>query len=811
MGTAGWRRERNERRMQKKGRKDKHRRAGKGSLLLRGTALGLTAALLLGGCGSGEETGNGSAGAAGGSSGTGASAEGAGSGFREGAEDGQQVLGRYVESSVDLPEELQNARELWMDEEGLEMLSADGSLYRSTDQGRSWQQLSQAPAELQEAMEMGTILYFQQNPAGEIAVGYMEFPADEEGNISYENAVWRDVLYQADGSRIVLNPDNLSEQETIFAAACDGEGNFYLGSNSHIWRVNSQNGSLEVLAEISSSCDYLTVCGNYLMIQGEELLLYDLEAGKMAQQDTVLSESMAPWLGSRGDVGSRPYLLYQSGTEESLYVLTEQGLYRHTLYGSVMEQIIDGSLCSMSNPSMGFVNMLWDGEVFWVLYSGGGLKQYRYDAQAAAVPENMLRIYGLYEDEDIQMVISAFNQKYPELYISYEHPLSEETGMTREDAMKALSTQLAAGSGPDVLLLDGLDYDTYVEKGVLADLTETLDSTGERYMEAVMDSYLRDGKQYAAPMEIELPVFMGASDRVSGIASLEQLADLAESTRDSQPKGSLLGFNRAGDLLELLAPGSMDSWMTAEGKLDSRAVEEFLTQAGRIYEAQVSGLTEPEQAYFNEREIQISGVQAGLSGADIRLTDALFFGQPYALGLLSGSASVLDTYPMTAELLRQQGMVCVPMPGQSQNLARASKIWAVNAASGMQEAALELVAYAMSTQFLKENTLGRGATTNWDVLEEQMQEALENEEGYGASMGFTDINGRDVMISSGAPSREDLDILRSLLENCQGVSQCDSRIYEAVIETGQKALEGELTVEGAVKEIEKEVSLYLAE
>ena len=78
-------------------------------------------------------------------------------------------------------------------------------------------------------------------------------------------------------------------------------------------------------------------------------------------------------------------------------------------------------------------------------------------------------------------------------------------------------------------------------------------------------------------------------------------------------------------------------------------------------------------------------------------------------------------------------------------------------------------------------------------------------------MGFTDINGRDVMISSGAPSREDLDILRSLLENCQGVSQCDSRIYEAVIETGQKALEGELTVEGAVKEIEKEVSLYLAE
>lgn len=804
--------------MQKKFWKNKDRRRGKRSLLLRGTALGLTAAVLLAGCaagGAGEEAGNGLAEASGGNSGADASAEGSGSSSQDGAGasgDGQQVLGRYVESSVELPEELQYARDLWMDGEGLEMTAADGSLYRSTDQGQSWQMIRQAPAELQDALEKGTVIYFQQNSAGESVAEYLEFPRDEEENISYENSVWRDVLYQADGNPIPLQLDSLSQEETISAVACDREGTFYLGGNSHIWRLNSLDGSLEVLAEINGTCYYLNVCGKYLMIQGEELQLYDLEAGRMAQQDTVLSEFMAPWLGSYGDVGSRPYLLYQSGTdEESLYVLTDQGLYRHTLYGSVMEQIIDGSLCSMSNPSMGFVNMLWDGEVFWVLYSGGGLKQYTYDAQAAAVPENMLRIYGLYEDTDIQMVISAFNQKYPDLYISYEHPLSEDTGMTREDAMKALSTQLAAGSGPDVLLLDGLDYDTYVEKGVLADLSETLSGTGEHYMEAVMDSYLRGGKQYAVPMEIELPVFMGASGQVTGIASLEQLADLMEKTRAGQPEGSLLGFNRADDMLELLAPGSMDSWMTAEGKLDSQAVEEFLTQAKRIYDAQVSGLTEPEQEYLNERNIQIGGMQIDLTGADIRLTDALFFCQPYALGLLSGSASILDTYPMTAELLRQQGMICIPMPGQSQNLARASKIWAVNAASGMQELALELVAYAMSTQFLKENAMGGGATTNWDVLEEQMQDALKNEEGYGVSMGFTDINGKDVEIHSGAPTREDLDILRALLVSCQGVSQCDSRIYDAVIEEGQKALEGELTIEGAVKEIEKKVSLYLAE
>lgn len=775
-------------------------------LWLYGITLGLTAALLLSGCGQiGDDSTYGRE-----NSLTGSPPDGnAKNEFDNSTKDGETVMGRYIESNIDMPDELQHARDLWVDDKGLNIISSNGSLYRSQDQGQSWQLISQAPAELQDAFNKETIFYYQQNSMGGIVAGYMVFPKDESGNVSYESSFFQNVLYLSDGTKIIL--EQLSEQDTIHSAVCDEDGTFYLGSSSHIYRVNSLNGSTEVLADISSSCDYLTICGNYLFIQGQELQLYDLKEGKMSEPDTVLNEFMEPWLGSYGDVGSKPYLFYQSPADDgNIYVLTDKGLYRHTLYGSVMEQIIDGSLCSMSNPSLGYINMLQTDETFMVLYSDGLLKQYNYDANVSAIPENILRVYGLYEDTDIQMVISAYNQKHPELHVTYEHPLSENTGMTKDDAMKTLSTQLAAGNGPDVLLLDGLPFDTYVEKGVLSDLSEMLDGTGEHYMDAVMNSYLRDGKQYAAPMKIQMPVFMGASDKIKGIKSLEQLANLLEETREQQPEGSLIGFYGADEAIELLAPGSMDSWMTEDGKLDKEAVKEFLTQSKRIYETQINGLSSAETERFNELEVNATGVYIDETNLSFQLSNALFFDQPYALGMLDSNASILSTFPMIAEMLKQQEMSYDSMPGQSQCIAEASQIWAVNAASGMQEQAMELVAYALSTQFWKENTLS-SATTNWDVFEEQINEALKNEQEYCVGMSMVDIHGMEVVVNSDTPAKEDLDALRAFLEKCQGVSQCDSRIYDAVIEQGQKALTGELTIEEAVKEIENKVSLYLSE
>lgn len=529
----------------------------------------------------------------------------------------------------------------------------------------------------------------------------------------------------------------------------------------------------------------------------------------MAEQDPVLNEFIKPWLGQYGDMHSRPYLLYMPQTqEEGIYVLTDKGLYHHTLYGSTVEQLIDGSLCSMSDPLKSFVNMVQLGDAFWVLYSGGQLKQYVFDPTVSAVPENILRVWGLYEDNDIKRAVSAFGQAHPDIYITYEHPLGEDTGMTREDAMKVLSTELATGNGPDVLVLDELPYDTYVEKGVLADLTATLDGTGERYIETVRESYRRDGGQYAMPMSMAMPVLMGAQENIQGISGLEQLAQLAEAARASQPEGSLFGFGRAEEALELLAIGSMGSWMDENRGLDREAVQEFLTLSKRIYDAQVSGLTVKEQEAMDMMIMSMGGEMITRTEAGYQVTNCLYFAQPYAMGMVDSSLSVIGGYSTVAKILEMQEMIFVPMPGQSPLVGQASNILAVNEASKVKPQALELVAYALSAQFARDSYMF-GGSTNWDVLDVQV--AKEQENTAGAVMGFQDINGKDWMIDIDAPSQESMEELRKLIESCQGISQCDSRIYDAVIEEGAKALTGDVSVEEAVKAIDKKVTLYLAE
>lgn len=764
-------------------------------------ALGLVSALLLSGCGpsTGEDNMAGQSGAAG----------NAGGQQDTGNDGDEKAMGRYVESAIDLPEGVEYVEDIRLGDNCLEFIDMNGTLYRLEDQEQSWQLVSQAPEELQYPMSAGLMSCFQQNLAGDIMAGYVQFLEDEEGNTNYESYTYVYALFLADGTRI---PVEISEQEYIFSEVCDEAGTFYLSSRERIYRVNGQDGSLEVLTELGDRCDYLTICGKYLMIQGDKLQIYDLEENKMADQDPVLEDFLKPWLGQSGDIGSRPYLMWMSSAEEkSLYVLTRKGLYSHVLYGSTMEQLIDGSLCSISDLGHSFVNMLQLGETFYVLYSGQ-LKKYVYDPTVPTMPENILRVWGLQSDEDIQRVVGAFAQSHPDLYVIYEHPLSEDTGMTREDAMKVLSTELATGNGPDVLLLDDLPYDTYVEKGVLADLTATLDGTGEHYMDAVRESYRRDTPQgrgqYAMPMSLTVPVLMGEKDKIQSVSNLEQLADLMEQSRAAQPEGTLLGFNRAQSALELLAIGSTGDWMNESGGIDSEGVKNFLTQARRIYNAEISGLTAKEIEGMEKLQSYINGVPQVWTQAGYQAENAMYFHQPYALGMLNSNVSVMGAYGMTAVVMSMQNMVMVPMSGENGFLGQASIILAVNEASEVKEQALEFVTYALSKQFCSENYI-RAGSTNWDVLEEQVRR--NEEDGISAYMSFEDIDGKPQFVEVENPSEEELAALRQILEACQGVSQCDSRVYDAVIEVGADAITDKLTIDEAVKEIEKKVSLYLAE
>ena len=90
-----------------------------------------------------------------------------------------------------------------------------------------------------------------------------------------------------------------------------------------------------------------------------------------------------------------------------------------------------------------------------------------------------------------------FEEKFPEYQVVIDVGVSEEDGKTVSDAIRSLNTEIMAGNGPDIILMDGLPIEDYIEKGVLEDLSDMVESVkenGEEFFENVLSSYKKGEK-----------------------------------------------------------------------------------------------------------------------------------------------------------------------------------------------------------------------------------------------------------------------------------------------------------------------------
>ena len=56
--------------------------------------------------------------------------------------------------------------------------------------------------------------------------------------------------------------------------------------------------------------------------------------------------------------------------------------------------------------------------------------------------------------------------------VDYQAAVTDTTEVPTADTIRALNAELLNGSGADVLMLDGLPVESYMEKGILADLSD---------------------------------------------------------------------------------------------------------------------------------------------------------------------------------------------------------------------------------------------------------------------------------------------------------------------------------------------------
>lgn len=640
--------------------------------------------------------------------------------------------------------------------------------------------------------------------------------SENAGNTEYEYNLY---IYNTDDTSKQITVNLPDADSRLSEAAFDEKGALYVYASgcSMIYKIDTDKGTAEKLTELQGYCHLMECRNNILMcMTSDKIFLYDMEKKKFVEDETLdsfIQENYKDMEWTGGGFTAYSFL----GNDGTVYVAGNTGLYRHVIGGSVMEQVIDGSLSSLSAPSCDILAMAMNEKnEFVTVYNNGKIVKFIYDASAPAVPNDRITVYSLKDDDVVRQAIAVYQTEYPDMYIDYQIGM-DEGGVTREDALKKLNTQLLGGSGPDVIMLDDINIQTYAEKGVLTDLSDVVNEINETdgiYMNLVQNMKYGD-KVYAVPTRFCIPAIGGRRDMVAAVDDYQSFADVAEQARKEYPDTDILYLYSAKEVLKRFTPACAPSWKGSDGRLDKQKIKEFLEQSKRIYDIQMNGTPAEVIASHQQNVSDSDGTGTPFPNyakykRRVQTSDYLTKQSP----LIHGELISNSCYREMMSLQKTEGFEDTsfkPFNGQSSNVYCPESVAGVNAAAKNPEAAKQFVGVMLSPAVL--DVLEFGFPMNKKSMAEKFayDESQLDENGGQYSESFMNKDGETFGFTIFPVEKNGVDNLEKWIAGLDTPYLGDTVLENAVYTEGAAYIEGKQDIDAAIKAIADSVEIYLYE
>lgn len=762
-------------------------------------ALVLAGVLLLTGCGSGQAAGT--------------AEEDSSAKTNQTVDEANKGMGRYVEAETDLSDICRSVVGLRLTKDGtLYLCDALGVVYESTDQGENWNPY-ELPS-LEEVKSQSEIYFLTMDMAEDGSLWAV-------GNVSVNEDDWNPQLmhFPKEGSAQIFDELSLESGEQPCQVHVSDNGKVYLADYARTVYEVKEDQTVTKLLAVDGSFDYFAAHDNLLAFylnDGIGIKIYDLDQ-KDYVEDAVLDQFIQENYPSASSNGYSSFqMFYFWGNDDAFYVAGKSGLHRHVIGGSTMEEVINGGLSVLSNPNYWYSGMvaLPDNE-FLMLSSMGKLIHFTYDATIPSVPEKEVTIYSLEEEDALLSAISTYQSRHPDVYVNYEVGMPQNSSVTKEDAIKNLNTEVLSGDGPDVLIMDGLPMDSFVEKGLLLDLTDFTQelSTKTLLYENLVNGLKKDGKQYVIPLQVQFPVVAAKGAYANEMNDLKSMADAVEALSMAVPGDVFSTYSPKG-IMRKFTPASAPSFKNADGTLNREAILTFWEQTKRIYDVQMASASEEKVEQY-QAILTMYEQEYGLS-----YEDSSWFGFVYVLDYVGGSihmiTGIADTPYTQAELYslpKNKGCedaVVRLMSGTAGKVYIPELMIGINASSANLDSSKEFLADFLADEILE--SMG-GFPVSKTAME---QVFVPNPQDYveGQPMYYTvssDQEGNMIEEQIWWPVDGDLDPFYQMVEEVTVPYVQDTVLEEAVYQAGTAYFEGTSTLEEAWDELQSQISLYMAE
>ena len=732
------------------------------------------------------------------------------------AEEKEKVKGRYAEQKLSLPEENCKAViDICFLEDGTMRIAYRDSEAKlktadSEDQGKSWE----TPRDLWE--EFG-----KSEKAEPMTVNLSK----DGGIFSSWNCLEGEntflaVYLSAEGNKKEFDLTQMPEgQGYVYKSQFSPSGNILLMGDKFLCEISREDGRLIRTYESGGYVTDFGIAGNQLLVFADDTIhYYNAKTGDPLPEEGVFTEHLQTESreNMNEDVSAR---VFTGMGEKGILYVSKEGIYVYNFGGSVVEQLLnEGYMTGISSKTeLMDVETDADGNIYLAVsdrYSGnptGMLLEYGYDKEQEAVPGTELDIYMLKRDAHMEQMISLFQKEYPDISVTVQEGMTGEDGVTATDAMKNLNTEIMSGEGPDVLLMDGLDAENYIERGMLEDISGIMEKAG--ILENIQKAYEEeDGSIYCMPVRFGIPILAGGSEEIDNAVDLEKIADMTEKYENQYSDSFLPAYQTRwpGVMLRFFGEISASEWMKKDRTLDEKKVKDFFQQVNRIYQAgQNAGSAildgtyeeaEKMERFYDKKRREDSSIRSYL----MVLADGhtLFsYGYLFSLEELFLLTTIEKQNPDISHRL---------LNGQSENCFSPEMIMGISAKAREKEAAELFVSFLFSEEQQKNNKeAGFPVRKSVYDSEEYWEFGQEGNIEYGFSTSYNgEIQNMITVVHSADDQIKEIQKLGKTLTMPSGGSRI---IQDSVLEAGKRYLYGETDLEQAVEQAVSQVKLYLAE
>lgn len=435
---------------------------------------------------------------------------------------------------------------------------------------------------------------------------------------------------------------------------------------------------------------------------------------------------------------------------------------------------------SLGNYQCTDLAVLEDGTIYALFLANGErkLNRYEYDPNAVSQVTQVLRLYAVTESPMLKQAAVLYHKAHPEVLIRIENDYPEYfySHIDYNAVYQKLNTMLLGDEAPDILVMDGLNIDSYAAKGLLVNLEEVIKpmEEGGELLSNITGIYAKDKKRYAVPLQFKFYMAIGRDITAENMSSMEKLAEFL-----SKSDYSYMGPWTAAELAYQFYPYFCEE-IVKDKQLDKEAVGRYLEYLKMIGDNCGILGSRPE----NERPFDMwkLGAEAKLAIEEV----GGFMDSMFPVSMASYIKGDFTAFENSFSPSLQMG-ICAKSP--------------------YRDTAEDFLRFALSEE-LQSMELGNGFPVNRAALNKQ---AAEDRSEYMASVVIADDDGGYTSFDSEPFSQETARKLADICETLEKPVKEDAKISEVLAECLGGYLDGSQSKEETIQKIEAGLKMYLAE